>query len=89
MVNPILAARKSMQLNRTEFAAAARISYATLWNAEKGLTLAPHARLLQLFERLGYDPDDMRRQYDTWREEMGEAIVKAAGAPGSVSRPGR
>lgn len=73
MKNPVAKTREQLGLSRRHFALVARIGYAELWRGESGYARSLHPQLIQFLKRSGY-AGDPEKDYEQWREEVGNGI---------------
>lgn len=75
MENPIWAIRQELGINRDVLALMADLSYSAVAANEKGRYIEPSERVLRVFEELGYDTEQVKKEYRQWREEKRSTIV--------------
>lgn len=68
MLNPLVAAREAMQLNRTQAAVRMGANYHSLTMLEHGLVASVSEAWRPRFVAMGWDFENLRTQYDTWRQ---------------------
>lgn len=74
--NPLTKIRLAKGMNTYQFAKLAGISRGHLSLVEHGGTLKLSRRILAAVEKLGYDPEEIQREYIEWRERKTEAPVR-------------
>lgn len=78
MINPIIQIRKHHNLERKDLAHMSGIPYDSVWRTEKGLVQHPHEKILEALEQLGYNPDEVRKKYKNYIEDLqNKAFEKA------------
>ena len=83
--NPIEEFRNSKGWDQRQLALAADIGYGTIMGLEKGLTQRVSQKVLLALRKVGA-PEDLDRQYATWREAMG-AKLRGEVDPLSIKNP--
>lgn len=75
MKNPVAEIRKEKELNLTEFAKLAGIGFTTLQNIEKGRTININEKLLDLLEKMGYDKQKIKVDYENYKDKEQEELL--------------
>ena len=75
MQNPIKQYKKERDLTVSELAVMTNLSPATIWKVLDGQTKTLNQQLVDTFQKLGYDPDQLRKDYQAYREAKREELV--------------
>ena len=80
--NPVMAARAALGLSAWELAVLMGCGYAEVRAAETGYRACVPEKVLAGLERLGHDSGEVARQYQAWREELGQEIAERTAGGG-------
>ena len=76
MINPIRKIKQEKDLTTTELAKLAGVGFSTLQNIEQGRPISINNKLLALIEKLGYNKDQVKRDYEKCKEAEKEELLK-------------
>lgn len=76
--NVIEAIRDAKDITRGELAVMAGKDPSIIWQLEQGQKAKIPAELLKVIEALGYDPADVERQHQAWREQRAAELLATA-----------
>ena len=79
MRNPVKKLKEKQGWTIQEIAAAADIGFSTAYQNYQGSARSMNGNLAALFERLGYDPDKVREEYQKYRKVKQEELISQAG----------
>ena len=77
-MNPIKKARQEIGLSRNELSTVAGVGYSTLASLEKGRPQSINKNVLQALEQLGKEPGRLKAEYEQYRENEKNEILKKA-----------
>lgn len=77
--NPIKRIRKEREISQQELAILADVAINTVRNSEKGLNLKLNDKILEALDQLGYEKEQVRKEYETWRKELKQDIIDRKG----------
>lgn len=75
MKNPIREYKRERDLTVSELAVMTNLSPATIWKVLDGQTKTLNDKLVATFQQLGYDPDQLRKDYQDYREAKRKELV--------------
>lgn len=75
MLNPITRIRKELELPKTQFAQLMHTSYSSVDALEKGRVSQPSKQVLKRLSLLGYDSNQIAKEYKAWRDEQAAKIL--------------
>jgi|GEM_PF-1504229 len=77
--NPIKRIRDERDISQQELAILADVAINTVRNAEKGLTAEMNEQILEALEQLGYEKEEIEKEYKKWRKDLKKDIIERKG----------
>lgn len=78
MNNPIEEIRQKNNWSIQEFARAANVSFTAIYNCLNGTIQNINANILKVLKKLGYDPEEVKREYQEFRQEKQQELLQEA-----------
>lgn len=78
MKNPIQEIRKKHDWSIQELASVAGISFTATYNCLTGTTQGINEKILEVLTKLGYEPDEIKVEYQEFREEKKQELLQEA-----------
>lgn len=76
MINPIERVRKESNLTKKELCAILNCSLAYVGQLESGAVSKPSIKLLEKLKPIGYDPQQLQKEYIQWKDKQREEIIR-------------
>jgi hypothetical protein len=77
--NPFVRIREELGLKATKLAVAVGVNYSCWKRHEYGIATNIQPSVARALQRLGYNVDEVQREYDEWRKEQQESVFEAVG----------
>ena len=78
MKNPIKEIKQKNNWSIQQFASAADISFTTAYNCLNGTTQKINGNILEAIKVLGYDPEEIKKEYQKFRQAKQQELIQTA-----------